>query len=45
MVLVAGISASVLIQVGNSLETHVTRYGSETVSEVSSGIHVEDVFS
>ena len=44
MVLVAGIAASVLIQTSGRLETQAMRSGSETVSEVATGIRVECVF-
>jgi len=43
MVLVAGIAASVLIQTSGRLETQAMRSGSETVSEVATGIQVEGV--
>jgi archaellin len=43
MVLVAGISASVLLQVSNNLENQAMQSGVETIREVSSGICVEEV--
>lgn len=43
MILVAGIAASVLIQTSGRLETQALRSGSETISEVSTGIQVEGV--
>jgi len=43
MVLVAGIAASVLIQTSGRLETQAMQSGSETVSEVSTGIRVDSV--
>ena len=43
MVLVAGIAASVLIQTSGRLETQAMKSGSETVSEVATGIQVDSV--
>ena len=43
MVLVAGIAASVLIQTSGRLETQAMQSGSETISEVATGIQVESV--
>jgi flagellin FlaB len=44
MVLVAGIAASVLVQTSSRLETQAMQSGSETISEVSTGIHVDNVY-
>ena len=43
MVLVAGIAASVLVQVANNLQMRALYTGQETIEEVSTGIHVADV--
>jgi archaellin len=43
MILVAGISASVLIETMNSLEQQALRTGQDTMSEVSSGIKVTQI--
>ena len=43
MVLVAGIAASVLIQTSGKLEMQALKSGSETISEVATGIHVEGI--
>jgi len=43
MVLVAGIAATVLIQTSGRLETQALTSGSETISEVATGIQVEAV--
>ena len=43
MVLVAGIAASVLVQVANTLQMQALFTGQETIEEVSTGIHVVDV--
>ena len=43
MVLVAGIAASVLIQTSGNLEMQALKSGSETISEVSTGIDVEGI--
>jgi archaeal flagellin FlaB len=43
MVLVAGIAASVLIQTSTTLEMQALKTGSQTTSEVSSGLMVESV--
>jgi len=43
MVLVAGIAANVLIQTSGKLETQALNSGSESISEVSTGIQVEGV--
>ncbi|MBN1280315.1 MAG: hypothetical protein JXA00_01560 [Candidatus Thermoplasmatota archaeon] len=44
LVLVAGIAASVIIQVNNELEIQAMQSGSETTAEISSGIAVHEVF-
>jgi len=43
MVLVAGIAASVLVQTSTTLEMQALKTGSQTVSEVASGIAIEGV--
>ena len=43
MVLVAGIAASVLVQTSTTLEMQALKTGSQTVSEVSSGILIEGI--
>ena len=43
MVLVAGIAASVLVQTSTTLEMQALKTGSQTVSEVASGIMIEGV--
>ncbi len=43
MVLVAGIAASVLVQTSTTLEMQALKTGSQTVSEVSSGIMIEGI--
>jgi flagellin FlaB len=43
MILVAGVSASVLIQTMNSLENQALKTGSETISDISSGLRVTRV--
>ena len=43
MVLVAGIAASVLVQTANKLETQAMVTGSETTSEVATGLRVIDI--
>ena len=43
MVLVAGIAASVLVQVANNLQMQALFSGQETIEEVSTGIAAVDV--
>ena len=43
MVLVAGIAASVLIQTSGRLETKAMKSGQETIAEVATGMHVENI--
>jgi archaeal flagellin FlaB len=43
MVLVAGIAASVLVQTSTTLEMQALKTGSQTVSEVASGIMIEGI--
>ena len=43
MVLVAGIAASVLVQVANTLQMQALYTGQETIQEVATGVHVADV--
>jgi len=43
MVLVAGIAAAVLIQTSGRLETQAMKSGSETISEVATGIQVDSI--
>ena len=43
MVLIAGIAASVFIQTSSRLENQALQSGSETISEVSTGIQVEGI--
>ena len=43
MVLVAGIAASVLVQTSTTLEMQALKTGSQTISEVASGITIEGV--
>jgi len=43
MVLVAGIAATVLVQVANTLQMQALYTGQETIQEVATGVHVADV--
>ena len=43
MVLVAGIAASVLVQVANTLQMQALYTGQETIDEVATGIAVVDI--